>query len=161
LNSPIDRDEQAGLVIRQRVLLTYLENIRIGTPDPHQDLVDRDTMGDDYPQVMMEAEPASGDEHRVYEASVWYRNADGTVDRLADWTHQTMDDAVAWMHRRDFAPALTGGLTGTIITLRRHTITWQAPQGSVTETFWQPIHFDGYVVADYSRLDHVTSAVGS
>lgn len=109
------------------------------------------------PQVMMEVEPAGDDEHRVYEASVWYRNDDGTIERLADWTHQSMDEAVRWMHRRDFAPALAEGLTGTIITLRRHTLTWQGPQGAVTETFWQPIHFDGFVAVDFSRLELATA----
>ena len=170
-------------------------------PDPHQDLVDRDTMGDDYPddeprctvcgdregvtdpfisgqpagseahtrcatlglpQVMMTVEPADDDERRVYEAAVYYRNTDGTVERLADWTHQTFEAAVEWIHATPAGEHIVSALYGTITTLRRHTITWHAPAGPVTETFWQPVHFNGYLYnVTLGRLDHATSEVVS
>ncbi len=104
------------------------------------------------PQVMMHVEPADDGEIRKYDAAVWFRGKDQKVVELAAFTFATEAEAVTWMHRREIGDVLRSGITGTITTLRRHDVTWQGPHGTATETFWQPIHFDGYLYDDTMGL---------
>ena len=114
------------------------------------------------PQMTMQVEPADDGEIRKYEAAVWFRGKDQKVVELAAFAFATGDEAVVWMHRREIGDVLRSGITGTITTLRRHDVTWQGPHGTATETFWQPIHFDGFLYNDtLGHLAHATSEVVS
>ncbi len=118
------------------------------------------------PQTMMEAEPASEGEERLYDAEVWHRNtSDGEVVSLANWTFQTWDEADFWLRNREIGRPLWASVTGTITHRRKAVVRWTSSTGhQIEDHFTQPFHFDGYIMSQSEPIvavDDMVAIVGA